>query len=103
MARLPNVGGDNNTWGDILSEYLLVSHETDGTLKDDVVGPDQLADDSVTAAAIESGAVTKADVGLGNADNTSDASKPISTATQTALDLKEDKTTVDTLKALTVK
>lgn len=30
--------------------------------------------------------VTKAQVGLGNADNTSDANKPISTATQTALD-----------------
>ena len=30
--------------------------------------------------------VTKAQVGLGNVDNTSDASKPISTATQTALD-----------------
>ncbi len=32
--------------------------------------------------------VTKSSVGLGNVDNTSDASKPISTATQTALDLK---------------
>ena len=32
--------------------------------------------------------VTKADVGLGNADNTSDANKPISTATQTALNAK---------------
>ena len=32
--------------------------------------------------------VTKAMVGLGNVDNTSDASKPISTATQTALDAK---------------
>lgn len=32
--------------------------------------------------------VTKADVGLGNVDNTSDASKPVSTATQTALDGK---------------
>ena len=31
---------------------------------------------------------TKATVGLGNADNTSDANKPISTATQTALDGK---------------
>lgn len=31
---------------------------------------------------------TKTDVGLGNADNTSDADKPISTATQTALDAK---------------
>lgn len=32
--------------------------------------------------------VTKAHVGLASVDNTSDASKPISTATQTALDLK---------------
>lgn len=37
-------------------------------------------------------ALVKADVGLGNVDNTSDASKPISTATQTALDLKVDET-----------
>jgi len=32
--------------------------------------------------------ITKSMVGLGNADNTSDADKPVSTATQTALDLK---------------
>lgn len=32
--------------------------------------------------------ITKADVGLGNVDNTSDANKPISTATQAALDAK---------------
>jgi hypothetical protein len=33
-------------------------------------------------------ALVKADVGLGNVDNTSDANKPVSTAQQTALDLK---------------
>ena len=38
----------------------------------------------------------KGDVGLGNVDNTSDANKPISTATQTALDLKADITSVPT-------
>jgi hypothetical protein len=32
--------------------------------------------------------ITKAMVGLDNVDNTNDLSKPISTATQTALDLK---------------
>lgn len=32
--------------------------------------------------------ITKSDVGLANVDNTSDASKPVSTATQTALDAK---------------
>lgn len=35
--------------------------------------------------------ITKANIGLGNVDNTSDASKPISTAQQTALDKKVDK------------
>jgi hypothetical protein len=42
----------------------------------------------------------KTDVGLGNVDNTSDANKPISTATQTALNTKEDvanKSTTTTL------
>lgn len=34
--------------------------------------------------------IDKSDVGLGNVDNTSDASKPISTATQTALNAKAD-------------
>lgn len=34
--------------------------------------------------------ITKADIGLGNVDNTSDANKPISTATQTALNSKAD-------------
>lgn len=34
--------------------------------------------------------VTKAQVGLGNVDNTSDANKPVSTATQTALNAKQD-------------
>ncbi len=34
--------------------------------------------------------LTKTDVGLSNVDNTSDLAKPVSTATQTALNLKED-------------
>ena len=34
--------------------------------------------------------VTKAQVGLGNVDNTADSAKPVSTAQQTALDLKYD-------------
>jgi hypothetical protein len=46
--------------------------------------------DAVSSVAGRTGAVvlTKSDVGLENVDNTSDANKPISSATQTALDLK---------------
>lgn len=38
--------------------------------------------------------VTKSQVGLSNADNTSDANKPVSTAQQTALDLKQSISTL---------
>lgn len=39
--------------------------------------------------------ITKENIGLGNVDNTADTDKPISTATQTALNLKADLTYVD--------
>jgi len=50
----------------------------------------------VTSVAGKAGVVTlvKADVGLGNVDNTTDLLKPISTATQTALDLKANSSQV---------
>ena len=54
--------------------------------------------------------LTKADIGLGNVDNTSDLNKPISNATQTALDTKVNKsdivdnlTTNDATKVLSAK
>ena len=43
--------------------------------------------------------VTKSQVGLGNVDNTSDAAKPVSTATQNALNTKVSKTSFDSLKS----
>jgi hypothetical protein len=48
--------------------------------------------ESVSSVAGKTGAVSlvKADVGLSNADNTSDANKPVSTPQQTALNLKAD-------------
>lgn len=51
----------------------------------------------VTSVAGKTGAVTLAasDVGLGNVDNTSDANKPISNATQAALNDKQSKITVN--------
>jgi hypothetical protein len=47
-------------------------------------GTQTLTNKTITAPA----GLVKGDVGLGNVDNTSDANKPVSTATQTALDLK---------------
>lgn len=33
MARLPNVGGDEGIWGQLLNDFLAVEHNSDGTLK----------------------------------------------------------------------
>lgn len=33
MSRLPLPGQDNGTWGDILNDFLLRSHSSDGSLK----------------------------------------------------------------------
>jgi len=49
---------------------------------------------SHTAATNNPHSVTKAQVGLGNVDNTSDANKPVSSATQSALDGKQIKDVV---------
>lgn len=66
------------------ADYALVTY---------VDAQDAAIDAALTAHIGDTGnphAVTKAQVGLGNADNTSDLNKPVSTATQTALNLKAD-------------
>lgn len=57
----------------------------------------KLSSAPVTSVNNKTGAVTlaKGDVGLGNVDNTSDANKPISNATQAALNDKQSKITVN--------
>lgn len=135
MARLPQPGGDVGQWGEILNEYLLVSHNDDGTIKSalipEVPEPTPINDATTTAKGVVqltgdlSGTATsptvpglatkepsitegttsqyyrgdktwqtldKTAVGLSNVDNTNDASKPISTATQNALNAKANTT-----------
>jgi hypothetical protein len=74
------------------SQSLIFTRDDNSTFS---VDASMFFDDTnlVTSVAGKTGVVTlaKADVGLGNVDNTSDANKPVSTATQTALDGKVDK------------
>lgn len=67
-------------WGDIGG---TLSDQTDLQTALDLKAP--IASPTFTGTV---GGITKAMVGLGNVDNTSDANKPVSTAQQTALDLK---------------
>lgn len=68
----------------------LSAHEADTTNVHGIADTAALATKTYADSAVSTAvtALTKSSVGLGNVDNTSDANKPISTATQTALDLK---------------
>lgn len=60
MARLPQLGGDENTWGQVLNDFLLETHNNDGTLKPDVVTATNLAPNAVDNTALSSNSVTNA-------------------------------------------
>ena len=79
-AGTSNVGGYTD-WQ--VGDWVL----SDGTIWDKIDNTDQ-----VQSVAGRTGAIvlTKADVGLSSVDNTADTAKPVSTATQTALNLKLD-------------
>lgn len=65
MARLPQPGQDENTWGDILNDYLLQSHASNGTLKASTVGTSQLVDDAVSSDKLQAGSVETAHIAGG--------------------------------------
>ncbi len=78
-ADSTNVHGIANTADLATKSYV-------DTAESDAIDAAAVASENYTDAAIL--ALTKSSVGLSNVDNTSDANKPVSTATQTALDLK---------------
>jgi len=65
MARLPEPGKDNGTWGDILNEYLSQALKNDGFLKDNSVTSAAIAPGAVTASEIASDAVTATQIADG--------------------------------------
>ena len=70
----------------IADTSVLATATTVATAKTQAVEEAGLAADTKVSTAVA--ALTKSSVGLGNVDNTADASKPVSTAQQTALDAK---------------
>ena len=77
--------GSNTVSGTIAQFNTAVTDADLATL----AGTETLTNKTLTSPAINTPTgITKTDVGLANVDNTTDANKPISSATQTALDLK---------------
>lgn len=123
------LNGDSNTVGSVkkaIADLIGGAPEAYNTLKEiaDYIAQDKnagaaltksISDETVRAKAAEKTTsdsltshtgnksnphgVTKAQVGLGNVDNTSDANKPVSTATQNALNGKVDKVSGKSLVA----
>jgi hypothetical protein len=56
--RLPTPGSDSGTWGDILNDFLVQAHNSDGTLNPNSVGTAQLQLNSVAAGQLQDGSVT---------------------------------------------
>ena len=90
-TALSNHESDTTNIHGIADTSLLATKSYADTAEADAITAAGTAADSKVAAAVA--ALTKSSVGLANVDNTSDANKPVSTATQTALDLKAPKAT----------
>jgi hypothetical protein len=92
-------GGSGGVWGSItgtLSSQTDLQSALDAKQDDLVSGTNIKTLEGQSLLGAGNIDLTKSDVGLSNVDNTSDLNKPISTATQTALNAKEDTITAGT-------
>jgi hypothetical protein len=102
-SNFPTVAYNNNaTWQSAVPTGSVVNVSSAGVQAFGVPVVTTTATQTLTNKSLTSPAITtptglvKGDVGLGSVDNTSDANKPVSTATQTALNAKEPSVTAGT-------
>jgi hypothetical protein len=88
-TALSNHEADTTNIHGIADTSLLATTTNVATAKSEAISEAGTAADTKVSTAVA--ALTKSSVGLANVDNTSDANKPVSTATQTELDLKAPK------------
>ena len=55
MARLPQPGSDEGTWGQVLNDFLAVSHDTAGNIKTNAIDSTAIQDSSITEAKLDLG------------------------------------------------
>ncbi len=62
MSRLPTPGADNGIWGNLLNDFMLVSHNADGTIKSGVVGSSAIIDGTIGASKLAAGSLADAQI-----------------------------------------
>jgi hypothetical protein len=88
-TALSNHEADTTNIHGIADTSVLATTTNVATAKSEAISEAGTAADTKVSTAVA--ALTKSSVGLANVDNTSDVNKPVSTATQTELDLKAPK------------
>lgn len=63
--RLPIPGADNDTWGQILNDFLSVSHDSNGTVKPAAITTTSLQDSSVSGTKLQDTSITSGKLNAG--------------------------------------
>lgn len=69
MARLPQPGGDDGNWGNILNDYLLQAHQADGTIKANAVDSAAIQNSSISGSKLQDNSVTAAKMAVSGGTN----------------------------------
>lgn len=96
MARLPEPGNDKGVWGDILNEFLSISIDSGGFLKENVVNTVQIADTAVTESKLSLSVQTKLNA-LGETGTFEGTLDDIEQGTNNRHFSSADKTKLDTI------
>jgi hypothetical protein len=70
VARLPQPGSDEDTWGTILNDFLSQSLDSSGTLKSGSVSSTTIANGAISTAKLQDGAITSAKIADGAISST---------------------------------
>lgn len=99
MSRLPTVGGDDGSWGEVLNEYLSVAHNLDGTLKlaPDIASALERSSSALDASQQASQTATEAKASASQAAMTAEAAQASAAQAQTQIRQYPDPTNVAAL------
>ncbi|MEO6513849.1 MAG: hypothetical protein ABIR37_04135 [Candidatus Saccharimonadales bacterium] len=93
MSRLPVPGDDADIWGDVLNDFLAVSHLDDGRIRVSALPAPQVADGSITPAKLSQAYVPVTDKGSVNGVATLDNAGKVPLAQMPAGSVLTDATT----------